>query len=268
MSDWDCTLKRAESGEAEVRLGLRTRNDAPDKTILFENDDARLCLSTVCSRKTSGRNHFYIVSQEAPSAPVKASFNFSPARSQVVLLSFAFIGGVSLCVSFWFLFKQLNTWYIPFLTGSALLCTAFLGWSRSRKDVDRDGASPFVVRVPGIGAEISSDIRALDQRPVKEMFAALVTAVAHQSKLPEPDGIVGPDLKPVPDSQLLAAERVKMANDEAEKRQAIILATLARRDADPPVAQIPRTDVPTSIPLEHVPPQRGGESLGVSGPRQ
>ena len=74
--------------------------------------------------------------------------------------------------------------------------------------------------------EVSSDLRALDDISVRKVIADSVTAMAHRQPLPEPNGLVDADMRPIPDSAEEARQRVSETNSMADARDSAICAGL------------------------------------------
>lgn len=188
------------------------------------------------------------------STRLQTDVRLAPVRSQVVLLAFVILGGCCLAVAFWFLWKSVNTWYVPLVTGTVLLALSAAGWLRSHRDIDRQGAHPFMVRDTSTGREVSADVRALDQQTTREWISRAVTALAYQRPLPDPDGLIDSAMNPLPKTKAAATERVATANAEAERYRAQLFGALRPSESATETAQTKAAPLP-SLPTAGMPPQ-------------
>jgi hypothetical protein len=186
---------------------------------------------------------------------MSAALRLVPTKSQVFVLALTALGAASLLVSFALLAKGLQTWGVPFVSGWVCIAAAFYAWRRSHTDVDRHGAPPMMIKDSLTGVEASTDSRTLDNPAVRQLFSQLVSVMAHRAPLPPPDGLVGPDKRPIPGTQAEAIRRVEAVNVLAASLDKEAIASLRAPRETTELTQIRQADLPTSIDLRNLPPQ-------------
>ena len=191
---------------------------------------------------------------------IEAQLRLVPAGSQVFVVAIAALGGASLLISFLFIWLAVTQWYIPLVAGCLLIALASTAFWRSQRDIDQHGAPPTTIRDKVAGLEITADMRLFGPDGGKQLIAQIVTAMAYRRQLPEPDGLVGIDGKPVPGSLDTARARVQAVNDQitdGEQQVAKVLKTNRGDTDESPIAQLPTVRPPdaSSLRSSNLPPQ-------------
>lgn len=147
---------------------------------------------------------------------LNASVNIKPKGSQsiVFLLTIAFI--VCLVAGFVFTIWDKNYWP-PFGFAGVLLLVVVILWLRSHRDIDTPPPPPTnIVSADGTSVtSISTDSNLVSSIGGIEGLSSLLSIVVHRMPLPEPDGLVDNQGKPIPQTESEARDRVETANKTA-----------------------------------------------------
>jgi hypothetical protein len=139
-----------------------------------------------------------------------------PTRSHVVVLAISIIGGISLFSGLAFLSaEKFLAAAVALLIGLGLVGAAISMWSASRRDVDMVDAPPTTISDELGRVVFQTDSRSLDNADLLRAVTEMLANIAYRRPLPSPQGLVGDDGKPVPNSQAAAKEEVRKANEQA-----------------------------------------------------
>ncbi len=142
----------------------------------------------------------------------------SPKGSHAIILSLVGVLLFCLATTFFFIYHEKNYWPSLILSVAILIVIVLL-WLSSRQDVD--GSSIPSVNISTTDGTNSTTV-SMHHRSIAEgdrltAFLQVLSQVLNRSPLPEPDGLVDSDGKPVPQSIDEARQRIESANNQSEQ---------------------------------------------------
>jgi hypothetical protein len=174
-------------------------------------------------------------------ASIDANVRIRPRGGQVVLVALLVLSGASFLGSFALLWAARTQWWLFFTLGAAFAAAAYVGWLLSRRDQDWAGGTPLVFEHPD-GGMVKADPRTLTHPSGISLLRKALDLLETRRPLPKPDGLVGPDNQPLPNTQDAAAKRVDAVNALLAKQAAELPALLSAKSQ--PV-ELPKLESPT-----------------------
>lgn len=165
----------------------------------------------------------------------KAKIAIRPRGSQAFLVTLAVVGGVSVVSGFGLLALGRPGGVAATTIGVSILVAACIGWLLSHREADLDGAHATTIVDQSSGVSVSTDSRVIAAPASIRGLAQLFEALAHRKPLPEPDGLVDAEGRPIPDSKETAVAEVQKINEELQEQTMSTIRQLA--GDDPGVAQ-------------------------------
>lgn len=171
----------------------------------------------------------------------------SPKGSHAIILSLVGVLLFCLATTFFFIYHEKNYWPSLILSVAILIVIVLL-WLSSRQDVD--GSSIPSVNISTTDGTNSTTV-SMHHRSIAEgdrltAFLQVLSQVLNRSPLPEPDGLVDSDGKPVPQSIDEARQRIESANNQSEQILNTVFAEPASLDNQEAVQQDSSLQDPTS----------------------
>lgn len=145
------------------------------------------------------------------SASFKAAVAVRPIKSQVFLVVLAIIGASCLAFGFFLLREYHSYAWLPMAVGAVILLVSCLGWLIAQKDTDLEAGLPTTI-TDSKGFSLSTDTRTLNSPNKVMQLASLLTIIAQRQTLPEPEGLVDENGKPISGSKEEAKCRVADVN--------------------------------------------------------
>lgn len=177
------------------------------------------------------------------SANIGAEIKISPKRSQIFVSILAIIGGGSLIVGFYFLWKKPYISWVPILIGLALIGVSYKGWNDSRENIDLADGDPTTIRYDEHSFEVTTDSRSLLQPNVLTIFENLFSILGRRMPLPDPDGLVNPDGTLDPEKKVIAVNMIHKINETTQTSALEALKVLSghnrQKETEQPNIQIP-----------------------------
>jgi len=146
-------------------------------------------------------------------ANVGAKIRITPKRSQVFVFTLAIIGGGSLIIGFYFLWKKPNISWVPILIGLALIGASYKAWNDSRENIDLADSAPTTIRCDEHGFEVTTDSRSLLQPNALTIFENFFSIMGRRMPLPDPDGLINSDGTPAPEKRDIAIDLIHKINE-------------------------------------------------------
>ena len=149
---------------------------------------------------------------------LKASLSATPKGSHVVLS--LLVIAMIMCLVAGCLLIWLDKTYLPaFVFAGILLAVIGILWYLSHRDIDSPSYHPTnIVSTDGTNlTAIFTDNNNIQTPEVLQGLVAVLSMSLHRTPLPEPDGLVDENGRPVPQSEEEALERVKSANQRARE---------------------------------------------------
>ena len=149
---------------------------------------------------------------------LKASVSLTPPGSHIAILSLIVILGISLLVTFAFVFYGTNYW-IPLTASAVLLIVIVVFWFHSHRDIDHASISPTTLSTTDGNNSTTFSVHPRAKHSVEEfaVMERILSTIRNRSPLPDPDGLVDKNGRPVPNSQHDARERVASTNSRTRK---------------------------------------------------
>jgi len=146
-----------------------------------------------------------------------ASVQILPRRSQIFVALLALMSAAAFLIGCLFLWHGKPDSWVPLSFSVVFLFSATAAWLTSHKNTDLHGAHPTRVQMTSNGLQVEADSRVLASNQQFQQLEKIVSMVGHRAPLPEPDGLVSSSGQPLPVERANAMERVRQANDEAER---------------------------------------------------
>ncbi len=149
-----------------------------------------------------------------------ATFNtdvaVSSSKSQSVIVIVSLAATICYLIGFAFIWFEKNYIWIPFAAGTLLYLFVFCAWFKAQSDTDLDSSVPTSIS-DSRGITVSTDARSLKSPELIQLLNNVFECAANREPLPEPDGLVDKEGKPIPNSKMEATEKVVQANKRAQK---------------------------------------------------
>lgn len=150
-----------------------------------------------------------------PSANVNADLKVNTAKSQSVLVLLIVVGLICYVSGFAFMWYEKPGYWVPLILGSLIFTFVFHAWYKAQNDTDLENSLPTSIN-DCFGNSVSTDMRALKSPEFVQVLHDLFSVGANREPLPEPDGLVNEQGKPIPNSRQEASKAVTKVNSEAE----------------------------------------------------
>ena len=149
---------------------------------------------------------------------IGAKISVNPKGSHAVIL--CLVGVLLFCLSatFFFIYDEKNYWP-PLIFSLVLLAIIVLLWFLSHRDIDGGSIPPVNISTTDgtKSTTLSLHHRSIPEGGALAAFLQALSQVINRSPLPEPDGLVDHDGKPIPESVDEAKQRVDAANSQSEQ---------------------------------------------------
>ena len=149
---------------------------------------------------------------------IGAKIDISPRGSHVVILCLVVALLFCLAATFFFIHHEKNYWP-SLIIALVILAVIVLLWFLSRRDIDGESIPPVNISMTN-GAKsttLSLHHRSITEEDSRAALLQILSQALNRSPLPEPDGLVDHDGKPLPESIDEARQRVDAANSQSEQ---------------------------------------------------
>ena len=149
---------------------------------------------------------------------IRAKVDTNPRGSHVVILCLVGVLLFCLAATFFFIYDEKNYWP-PLVLSLVILVVIVLFWFFSRRDIDGGSIPPVNISMTDgtRSTTLSLHHRSITEGHSRAALLQILSHVLNRSPLPEPDGLVDHDGKPVPESIDEAKQRVDAANNQSEQ---------------------------------------------------
>ena len=170
---------------------------------------------------------------------IDTKLNINPSKSQIVLLGFLLLSGLSVLVGFLFIWFGIDKWWVPFTIGIPLVLLTFHGWNKSQALTDMGNSNPILVE-DSQGNKITTHSAIVKQVSDIELIAQALNTFAYRKPLPTPDGMIDANFQPIENTEGNAKELVNSINSKVEQQAR----ELTGNYREPESKQIIQTSIP------------------------